>query len=491
MAIGLCWPIVSTDKSITLANDPFAQSLLGEHVRILLIGTAGCSALASAVHVAVDPVDRMLVVGNLLVLASVVTLCFAGVLRGTLIACFAVAVAYMTLQSDSRDRWWSPLIFFSPGALLVSLFLLAVRDFAMAFPGIKQRVSFRVFGTTIGILLILTYMIAVPSIDAILEPFRQRPSNYTVEELSVFEQLRIRTAKFAVFAIFTYAGACVASFVNVVASSAPRGGAIALRTSACPKCGAAIRRIDNLPIFSYLNLGGRCRDCAAVIPIRYFIVEVVGAIIFGSLFLFELVTGAANVPGFPHYHYTGIVWIILYTKWAVISIYFYHAALFSGLMMLALMDIDRLRCPKWLAGTMLAVFAGLSIGFPTLQPVTFSPQTTAELISIVPPWAIPAVNCLVGGSTGWLIASLVKRIQDHRSLRHFVGHQFTLAGALIGIALGWQAAVTIFAFAAIATVVLFATTVGNKRLLRNAATAVLSTVALIHHPAWKWLVDLW
>ncbi len=41
-------------------------------------------------------------------------------------------------------------------------------------------------------------------------------------------------------------------------------------------------------------------------------VEVIGAAIFGSLFLFELITGAANVPGFREYAYKGVVWIVLY-----------------------------------------------------------------------------------------------------------------------------------------------------------------------------------
>jgi len=458
---------------------------------MLLIGTAGCSALASAVHVGVEPLYVMLVIGNLLVLASVFTSRLAGARRGAFLICCAVAVIYVTSHSDTLHRWWSPIVFFSPASLLICLLLLAVRDFAMALPGIARQSSYRSLATTIGMLVLLTYMIAVPSIDAILEQFRERPSSYTVEELSVFEQLRIRSAKFAVFTIFTYVGACVASFVNVVAASAPRGGSIALRTSACPKCGVEIRRIDNLPIFSYLNLAGRCRNCAAVIPIRYFIVEVIGAIIFGSLFLFELVTGAANVPGFAHYHYAGILWIILYTKWPVVGIYFYHAALFSCLMMLSLMDLDRLRCPKWLSGALMVIFAGLSISIPTLQPVTFDAQISADLSNLLSPGMIPVATTMIGGFAGWLIASLILRLGRQRLLRRFAGHQFSLAGVLIGIALGWQATVTIFVLGSIATLLILAAMGRKRRSLGYAATAMLSTVALLHHPAWKWFVQWW
>lgn len=483
--------IVNIDPSISSGNDLLADSLPGEFVRLLLIGTASFSAIASLARFTADPIDLMLVAGNVVVLASVMTTRFEGAVRGLFLLGLALAVIYLTLQSAQPRRWAAPLVFFSPTMLLTSLGILAVRDFAIMLRGAAQRPAYRTMAGLLVAAVLLLYMIVVPSIDVILEQFRDRPAAFKIEELSVFEQLRIRSAKFAVFAIFTYVGACVASFVNVVASSAPRGGAIALRTSACPKCGTAIRRIDNLPIFSYLNLAGRCRACAAVIPLRYFIVEVIGATIFGALFLFELVTGAANVPGFPHYHYTGILWIILYTKWPVVGIYFYHAALFSCLMMLALMDLDRLRCPRWLAGSLLVIFAGLAISIPTLQPVTLDAQTPGDASNLLSPWMIPVATTVIGGFTGWLITGLLWRLGKQRSLRRFAGHQFSLAGALIGIALGWQATVTIVAFGSIATLLIFAAIGRNWRLLRYAATAVLSAVALLHHPAWKWLAERW
>jgi hypothetical protein len=62
---------------------------------------------------------------------------------------------------------------------------------------------------------------------------------------------------------------------------------------------------------------------------------------------------------------------------------------------------------------------------------------------------------------------------------------------LIGIALGWQASVTIFALAMIPTSLLFAFRAGNRCLLRSTATSVLSTVAFLHQPVWKWLAAIW
>lgn len=68
-------------------------------------------------------------------------------------------------------------------------------------------------------------------------------------------------------------GAVVGSFLNVVAHRVPDGRSVVRPRSACPACGHPIRWYDNLPILSWLVLGGRCRDCRAPIPARYPLVE--------------------------------------------------------------------------------------------------------------------------------------------------------------------------------------------------------------------------
>jgi leader peptidase (prepilin peptidase)/N-methyltransferase len=74
-------------------------------------------------------------------------------------------------------------------------------------------------------------------------------------------------------------GACVGSFLNVVAWRVPMGRSIVWPGSACPECGAAIAWYDNLPILSYLALGRRCRNCLTPISPRYAIVELATAAI--------------------------------------------------------------------------------------------------------------------------------------------------------------------------------------------------------------------
>lgn len=85
---------------------------------------------------------------------------------------------------------------------------------------------------------------------------------------------------------FFYLGAAVGSFSNVVAWRMPRGIPFSASVSRCPNCGKAISFFDNVPIFGWLWLRGRCRHCRWPIPVRYFLVEVAYGAIF--LFLYDL-----------------------------------------------------------------------------------------------------------------------------------------------------------------------------------------------------------
>ena len=74
----------------------------------------------------------------------------------------------------------------------------------------------------------------------------------------------------------TYAaviGLCVGSFLNVVAHRLPRGESVVRPRSRCPGCSGRIDGRDNLPILSFVLLGGRCRTCGASISWRYPAVE--------------------------------------------------------------------------------------------------------------------------------------------------------------------------------------------------------------------------
>ena len=68
-------------------------------------------------------------------------------------------------------------------------------------------------------------------------------------------------------------GLCVGSFLNVVIYRVPNGMSIATPPSHCPKCGYRLRAVDNIPVLSYVFLGGKCHNCKEHISFRYTAVE--------------------------------------------------------------------------------------------------------------------------------------------------------------------------------------------------------------------------
>lgn len=79
-------------------------------------------------------------------------------------------------------------------------------------------------------------------------------------------------------------GAAVGSFLNVCIYRIPRKKSIVFPPSACPKCEKPVRFYDNIPLVSYIALRGKCRDCGAPIAFRYFVVELLTAVIFTLIY---------------------------------------------------------------------------------------------------------------------------------------------------------------------------------------------------------------
>lgn len=80
-------------------------------------------------------------------------------------------------------------------------------------------------------------------------------------------------------------GACVGSFLNVLAWRLPTGQSVVTPPSRCPRCGHRLRWHENLPIVGWLRLRGRCGGCRAPISVQYPLVEVLVAILFTLAFL--------------------------------------------------------------------------------------------------------------------------------------------------------------------------------------------------------------
>ncbi len=80
-------------------------------------------------------------------------------------------------------------------------------------------------------------------------------------------------------------GLAVGSFLNVVIYRIPRGENIAFPASHCPKCGHNLKWYHNIPLFSWLFLGGKCAFCKEPISKRYPLVEFINALIWLVVYL--------------------------------------------------------------------------------------------------------------------------------------------------------------------------------------------------------------
>ncbi len=75
-------------------------------------------------------------------------------------------------------------------------------------------------------------------------------------------------------------GLVFGSFLNVCIYRLPREKSVVRPGSACPACGHAVRWYDNVPVLSWLLLGGKCRDCHSRISPRYLVIEVATGLLF-------------------------------------------------------------------------------------------------------------------------------------------------------------------------------------------------------------------
>ena len=116
-------------------------------------------------------------------------------------------------------------------------------------------------------------------------------------------------------------GLLVGSFLNVVVYRVPRHLSVAGPRSFCPTCHTQLRGWENVPVASWIALGGRCRTCRQPISVRYPLVEL------GTGTGFALVTWG----------------------WRGSLVSAAYCALFATMLAISLIEFGRRRAPLWLA----------------------------------------------------------------------------------------------------------------------------------------------
>lgn len=191
-------------------------------------------------------------------------------------------------------------------------------------------------------------------------------------------------------------GSVVGSFLNVCIYRIPRDSSIIFPPSRCPLCGSPIKPYDNIPIVSFVLLGGKCRQCNAGISLRYPLVEALNA------FLYSLVLWRFG-PG-----------------WHMLFLF----AFCSAMIVITFIDLDFKIIPDSISlpGIAVGLIAGsfvLPDPFERLVPLGFRDST---------------LGFLAGGIVFFLIAEVSFRILRQEAM----GGGDIKMMAMIGAFLGWK-----------------------------------------------------
>jgi leader peptidase (prepilin peptidase)/N-methyltransferase len=213
-------------------------------------------------------------------------------------------------------------------------------------------------------------------------------------------------------AVFVF-GALIGSFMNVVIHRVPRELSVVFPNSACPKCGSPIAFYDNVPILSWIILGGRCRGCRSSISPRYPLVELLNAIL-----------------------YVSVLWVFGLGAFLPVAMLFT-----SAMVCLMLIDAEHMILPNVINFPLLAVFLAVRILFPVLvgdDGFPFLSDWPSGALADLPSWIGSAVQgvsgSIAGGGFLWLVGEIWKRFRGVDAM----GLGDVKMMAAVGMLLGWK-----------------------------------------------------
>ncbi len=166
-------------------------------------------------------------------------------------------------------------------------------------------------------------------------------------------------------------GLCIGSFLNVCIHRLPQGQSVVRPRSRCPNCGKPIAAYDNIPVLSYVLLGGRCRSCRARISARYPLVELL----------------------------TGLTWVLAYLSFDLSVAGLKAALLASAMIVLVFTDLHHRTLPDRIT------LPGIGVGLVFALWLPIEDNTAALLWRWVsgaypPGVAASVVNALLGAALG-------------------------------------------------------------------------------------------
>ena len=206
-------------------------------------------------------------------------------------------------------------------------------------------------------------------------------------------------------AIAAIVGCAIGSFLNVVIHRVPREESIVFPNSRCPQCGAAIRPYDNVPVLSYLILGGRCRACRAPISARYPAVEALTGLLFALTFAHDGLTLA--LP--------------------------FDLVFVAALVALIFIDAEHMILPDVITLPGLALALIYRALVPNLDGLGFM---TGGLMAGWPLWAVSLFGALfgaaIGGGSLWLMGWLWERLRGVEAMGLGDVKMMFMVGALLG-----------------------------------------------------------
>lgn len=136
-------------------------------------------------------------------------------------------------------------------------------------------------------------------------------------------------------AVFCF-GLAIGSFANVCIHRLPRKESIVFPGSHCPACSSAVRPLDNIPLLSYIVLGGKCRDCSIRISPIYPAIEAV----------------------------TGVLLLVGFLKFGLSFDFLVYAVVAPALVIITAIDIEHQIIPDVI--TLPGIVLGLAVGIYTI-----------------------------------------------------------------------------------------------------------------------------